>query len=319
MAINVPGNDGSFGGVFKPDPNPNPDAFLVLAGSRKGIVSLWAKGLGEDEDDFDMDKYEEFRWKDHPIQSVHFAQVAGGFVVAFSGQSVRVWQVGEKRWRIGKGPKGCLFTGSPLGIPNSIPENVKLFAMSSKYVVGFDKSSEHGVCIIQRRNFNKKIWEELENVPGELGIESVQKNVAEWPTAPRLEDQANEYSYTEIVRIHPKDRCVITASNHPVNPGRILLHRPKEEEARALNGHEIGIASLAFSHDGRQVVSGSWDTTLRTWKVVSGQEIFTMKGSDGGVTVVAFSPDAALPAPRGPCASARPAMQVDLPWVFYVF
>ena len=42
--------------------------------------------------------------------------------------------------------------------------------------------------------------------------------------------------------------------------------------------------------DGKTVVSGSDDTTVRVWDVASGREVQKLEGHSGVVTSVAFSP-----------------------------
>jgi len=54
--------------------------------------------------------------------------------------------------------------------------------------------------------------------------------------------------------------------------------------------HDDIVNSVAFSPDGKYVVSGSDDKTTRVWDVATGQEIARMTHDDG-VTSVAFSPD----------------------------
>ena len=49
--------------------------------------------------------------------------------------------------------------------------------------------------------------------------------------------------------------------------------------------------SAVFSPDGKRIVSGSWDHTLKVYDLSTRQVIFTFSGHTGGVCSVAFSPD----------------------------
>jgi len=48
---------------------------------------------------------------------------------------------------------------------------------------------------------------------------------------------------------------------------------------------------VAFSPDGKQVVSGSGDDTVRLWDAATGAPLQTLEGHTGWVSSVAFSPD----------------------------
>ncbi len=48
---------------------------------------------------------------------------------------------------------------------------------------------------------------------------------------------------------------------------------------------------MAFSPDGKRIVTGSWDGTVKVWDADKGQELLSLKGHTDWVTSVAFSPD----------------------------
>jgi WD40 repeat protein len=65
----------------------------------------------------------------------------------------------------------------------------------------------------------------------------------------------------------------------------------KPTQLRALTGHTDTVSSIVFSPDGRSLISGSIDKTIRIWDSWTGQELRKIDGHTGGVNAVAVSAD----------------------------
>ncbi|WP_322481065.1 WD40 repeat domain-containing serine/threonine-protein kinase [Thermogemmatispora sp.] len=57
------------------------------------------------------------------------------------------------------------------------------------------------------------------------------------------------------------------------------------------SGHSERVFALAWSPDGRRVVSGGYDHTLQVWDATTGREIFAYRGHQEPVRTAAWSPD----------------------------
>ncbi len=76
-----------------------------------------------------------------------------------------------------------------------------------------------------------------------------------------------------------------------VGDGGILWNIKTYDEPIKFKGHTHLIQSVAFSPDGKRIVTGSIDKTVRIWDTATGKELLTLTGHTGSVLSVAFSQD----------------------------
>lgn len=67
--------------------------------------------------------------------------------------------------------------------------------------------------------------------------------------------------------------------------------RVRGQEPLVLDGHTESVTSAVFSPDGKRIVSGSRDNTVKVWNAESGKEIFALEGHTHWVLRVAISLD----------------------------
>ncbi len=95
------------------------------------------------------------------------------------------------------------------------------------------------------------------------------------------------YAYNSIA--YSPDGSLLAGANG--NTTIQLWHQGRTRKG-ALLGHTDSVNSIDFNFNGRILVSGSTDKTVRLWDIIGGNQIATYTGHTDAVNSVAFSPDA---------------------------
>ena len=69
------------------------------------------------------------------------------------------------------------------------------------------------------------------------------------------------------------------------------LNHIMDQSVMTIRGHSDEVHGMAVSPDGKRIVSGSADKTVKVWDSATGEEVATLRGHSDGVISVAFSPD----------------------------
>ncbi len=103
-----------------------------------------------------------------------------------------------------------------------------------------------------------------------------------------------EQSYQKVLELIPDDpeglqRLTLAQKKTRLSGEQVLF--PWKHCAQIVEGHRKGITAVAVTPDGRHVVSGSRDKTLKLWDLDTRQYLQTFKGHPEQVTAVTVTPD----------------------------
>ena len=102
------------------------------------------------------------------------------------------------------------------------------------------------------------------------------------------------------------DAALVVALLAQASPLAVAQSPPLPQAELVLQtGHTGSVNALALSPDGRFLVSGSEDVTLKIWDTATGNVLRTLSGHDQAVLAAAISPDGKLIASGGADQTVR--------------
>ncbi len=102
----------------------------------------------------------------------------------------------------------------------------------------------------------------------------------------RLAEHYIQSNYTSMAEVF-LDKCDKGLRNWEWH----YLNFIADTSIQTLVGHSHGVSSVVTSPDGKRIISGGRDQTVKIWDAESGQELRTLKGHENWVVSVAISPD----------------------------
>jgi WD40 repeat protein len=78
------------------------------------------------------------------------------------------------------------------------------------------------------------------------------------------------------------------------------------QQVGTFDGHTLPVMGVSFLPNGRWLLSGSLDRSVRLWNVATRRQLHSFEGAPGGITAVVASPDGRFAA----CAGRDPAIRL---------
>ena len=280
----------------------SPDGRRIVSGSQDGTVRVWDAASGAE--------LAELCGHEDWVMSVAYSLDGRRIVSGSQDGTVRVWDAASgAELAVLRGHEGWVMSVaySPDGrriVSGSEDETVRMWDAASSAEVAVLRGHEGYVESVAYSPDGRRI------VSG-----SRDKTVRMWDAASSAEVAVlrGHEGYVESVAYSPDGRRIVSGSRDKtvrvwdaassVEPAVLREH---EDELRAfvraklfgdkaelavLRGHEDWVISVVISPDGRRIVSGSFDKTVRVWDAASGAELAVLRGHKDAVTSVAYSPD----------------------------
>jgi WD40 repeat protein len=215
---------------------------------------------------------------DGPVGSAAFSPDGRHVVTASLDTTARVWDSAT-------GKELAVLRGHRCGVASAVftPDGRRIFTVADGAPYGL--TAEHGY---QRQVLDVA---KMEDTAGRFWDADTGKELA------ALRWGGTDRCFVGAAALSPDGRWVATAGWHSLSFGNGATPRLWDaatgKEERTLEGGQGGgtNAVVAFSPDGRRLLTAGAERTATLWDVAQGTEVATFRGHEGAILGVAFSPD----------------------------
>jgi WD40 repeat protein len=121
------------------------------------------------------------------------------------------------------------------------------------------------------------------------------RRISVWDVTKSTPVHFNLTHSSPALAFHPDGKELVAAVDYTVR----VFELARRFERLNLKGHRGQVTSVAVTPDGRTIVSGSWDGTVKLWDAETGAETATFQWPTGKVYAVACAPDGTRMAAAG--------------------
>lgn len=258
----------------------SPDGKFVVTASADNTVRVW--------DSLDGKLITEYRGHSQAINSISFSADGKFIITASDDQTARLWPFhpgeGSTSSTIESWEHSAAVTSIACN-PNS--SEVSATTRDGKLWldgVGMQRSVPFSYLVDRSAKVaNAKFSPDGQSIATTRGPSGVIYNIEALRTF--FDSQRSEFIY---------------AAPPPAQERKLI-----EPQGVTLSGHTADINSVAFSPDGRFVVTASADGTARVWDAATGASLGELRGHNGSVNSASFSPDGKFIVTAGVDATVR--------------